>query len=475
MIAMRKRYRIFFTILLMAVMVLAAIPPVSAFTATLDSPADNSTILHSGDTINIAVTGLALNDQLTYRVTSTALNTPGNTITLSNVDMPFGFKLDGTTETHLKTTGVSAATLTVKRLSDSVELSASGTDFTRYWNIKKDKYDVSITGTKTGTDIGIDYSVKGTVQDPGTSPSTLSLTLSNINSGQISIEVLDGSTSRLLQSFTITVLPTPTPINPYTPGDDAGPGPAAAAAAAAPLAAPPAAPLSLLAPPGISPTTVTLQHNPEGQVLADYLVETDPAAGFSSSLSITTGTKVVSGTGQPVGELSITPVDPSVVPDMAADQGGVFSFSGLPVECEPSGTRFSGGSATISFALTPEQWADALGKVNGNTAAMTIQFYDTTTNSWASVPTTVDPVTHTVTAQVTHFSMYALIYKTPKEESSPTMGDLTQITPATPAPVTTPVNTMMAPPSTTEAPGLPGIVVIGVVVFVGFLVARKKQ
>jgi hypothetical protein len=192
-------------------------------------------------------------------------------------------------------------------------------------------------------------------------------------------------------------------------------------------------------------------------------------------VGISKGTTVLSNTGQAVGSVSVTPMDVASVPATS----GAFSFSGLAVECEPTGAQFTNGAATISFTLNAAQWAVALSKVNGNTAAMTIQTYDPVSKSWVEVPTQVDPITHTVSAQVTHFSMYALIYMTAPASATPqTIGNLVQQTPLAPGAAGTaaPVNTLQAPPVTTPtSPGLPGIVVIGVVGFVGYLVSRKKQ
>jgi hypothetical protein len=319
----------------------------------------------------------------------------------------------------------------------------SGTTITSAKNIVKDNYYVSISGSKTGSVTGIDYSVSGTVGDAGTNPSTLSLTLSDVKSGHITVEVIEGSASRFSQTFTISTF-TPPNENTGGGGDTGGGG---APAAGQPEAAPP----SLLAPPGISATTATLMHNTQGQILADYVIETDPAAGFESAVEIGTGTTVISGTGQPVGEISITPLDPESVNTAAITQTGVFSFSGYSIECEPSGTQFSGGTATVSFTLTAAQWAAALAEVDGNLAAMTIQTYDPVSQTWIEVPTVINPVTHTVSAQVTHFSTYALFYKT----ESNTVGDLAQYTQvSTPAPAaTTPAKTMLAPTETPQKSG----------------------
>jgi len=475
MSSLRKQYPELFLLLFIAALCLATVPAASAFTATLVSPANPGNPMSNGDVVSIQINGLAAGDVFTYRITSSNLDTVGNTATLSNVNMPFSFA-DGTSSTTLTTTGiVGSATLTVTRLSDSSQVILTASPITSASNIKQDTYDVSITGTKAGGSIGIDYQVSGTVAAPVNNPSTLSFSVTNVNSGDFKVEVLDGGTPRLSQTLTVGFPPTPTP----TPGSSEGGGGGGAGPAPGPGPAP--APAPLLAPPGVSPTTTTIEVQ-DGKVAADYSLATDPAAGFSATLDISKGTTAVTATGQTVTEVSVTPLDPEAVDqaalvEAAAAQGGVYSFSGMSVECEPSGAQFTGGSVTISFSLTPEQWAAALDKVNGNTAGMTIGFYDATTKSWIDVPTTVDPVTHTVSAQVTHFSIFALYYIAPQETPTPqTYGQMMQATPAgTAAPGAAPAKTMLAPPSTTETPALPGIVVIGVVVFVGYCVVKKKR
>jgi hypothetical protein len=41
-----------------------------------------------------------------------------------------------------------------------------------------------------------------------------------------------------------------------------------------------------------------------------------------------------------------------------------------------------------------------------DTSKLVISFFDTTTNSWVALPTTVDPVAHTLTAVVTHLTLF---------------------------------------------------------------------
>jgi hypothetical protein len=382
-------------------------------------------------------------------------------VTLSSVTMPFSFS-DGTSSTSLTTTGISGpATLTVRRLSDSTELVLSGNPITSSKNIKKDNYYVSIGGAKSGSTVGIDYSVSGTVGALDSASNDLSFTVTDVNSGTITITVTEGGTARFEKTYTITPY-----VSPYTTrasggGEESSDGGGAAAGPAEPAApAAPAAPAQLAPMQGTTTTTATIAHNQEGQVLADYTIETDPSAGFASAVDIQTGTTAVMGpgtpnAGQPVGEITVTPLDPATVTATTATTG-TFSFSGLSIECGPTGAQFTGEPVTVSFSMTEAQWAEAIAAVNGNTAAMTIQTFDPVANAWVEIPTVVDPVTHTVSAQVTHFSMYAVFYKSEAAASVKTIGELAQVTPFQPrvtTAATTPAPTQMAPVATPTQQG----------------------
>ena len=434
------------TVILLGVLLcIAIIPAVSAFTATQSS---SGTTLYPGDAISIQIDGLADGDQFTYKLTSSDLQTPGSSVTLTGVNMPFAFQT-GTSQTSLTTTGTtSGSTSLTVTASDgsSITVPSSGNTISTSKNVKKDTYTVSMSGTKTSTDapIGIDYSVSGKASAP-INPSTLSFTVTNVNTGHLTVEILQGTTSKFSQTFTIIQ---PEPIHPPSDSDGGPSGPAGPAAAA---------PAAQLAPTGLAATTATLQHNEQGQVLASYDIGTDPSAGFTSSLGITSGTAVLTSTGQPVTDISVGPMDAASVP---SNGNAAFSFSGFAVECGPSGTQFS-SPATISFTLTDAQWATALAAVNGNTAAMSIQTYDSKTNSWTSITTTVNTVTHTISAQVSHFSLYALFYNVPSAStvSTKTIGEIANITSSptgvTPVRAGTPVNTMLAPVETPQqTPGI---------------------
>lgn len=455
-------------LVLVAMLCCALVPAVSAaqFDAEFTAPADGAAI-HSGTVITAQITNLDAGDTFKYQITSSNLDTTGNTVTLPDVVLPFGFK-SGSSKTALKfTNGVSGATsLTIKRHSDSTEVNqnrdpySGNPDITIESNIKADTYDFTLTGTKTGGNVGIDFSVSGTVDAPQHSTNDLSFTIKEVKTGTITITISDKDSVVKQKSFTITQPPTPP--NPSGGSEGYGGAPEGPAGPVGPAAPQQQAPAQLAPVQGTTATTATIAHNEQGQVLANYEIETDPDAGYSSSVSINVGTTAVMGPGtpnpgQPVGEISVTPLDPATVTVDTATSG-TFSFSGLAIECGPEGAQFSGSPVTVSFTMTAAQWADALAAVNGNIAAMTIQTFDPATNAWVEVPTVVDPVTHTVSAQVTHFSTYAVFYKSQAAAGIKTIGELAQVTPYQPrvttaAPAVTPAPTQMAPVATPTQQG----------------------
>jgi hypothetical protein len=246
--------------------------------------------------------------------------------------------------------------------------------------------------------------------------------------------------------ISITPVNSPSSLNSdFNP--DNGPAPAAAA------------PPAILAPTGYSPTVVTLSHDANGMLLQDYVLETDPTAGFASALGISKGTTVVSGANQPANEISLTPLSPSTVTTALSQGGKTFAFSGFAIDGEPTGTQFVGGNVTVSFSLNQSQWAAALTQVDGNTAAMTIETY-TNASGWTPIATTVNTDTYTVSASITHFSTFALFYQV--TAPSPQNQVTSAATPAAEEPLSAPVvvvaTTLPSPETNPGTAGNQGVV-----------------
>jgi len=218
--------------------------------------------------------------------------------------------------------------------------------------------------------------------------------------------------------------------------------------------------------------TAKMLESDEGKVLDTYTIITGQQATFTVPL----GTTVLGKDGKPLSTVTVQTTKPADVPAVPA--GAVYTFGGYAVTCSPDGATFS-PPASLKFFLTNEEWDTLLAKANGRVGYLTVMFYDTATGDWASVPTTVDPVAHTVTGSVSHFSTYGLFIDTSAVtpvviEATPT---ITKV--PTTAPAVAPAKTTAAPP----APGgeTPWTMIIGVIVLiviiagVGYYFITKKQ
>jgi hypothetical protein len=236
--------RLLFTIIILLCILAATVPAASAFTAALVNPSDPATELHNGDSVSVQIDGLAPGDSFTYHIYSTDLVPTANSFTLAGFNMPFGFT-PGSSTIVMMSSGVNSPSLTVTRLSDhqSVDITGASTIISHN-TLRKGAYDISMSGTPSGTSIGLDFAATGDVADPVTNPSALAFTIDGVNSGHLTIEVLDGGSSRLLETLTITPEPgTPLagaggtgPSGVPGPGDAGGGG---GGGAGAPRAGPP--------------------------------------------------------------------------------------------------------------------------------------------------------------------------------------------------------------------------------------------
>jgi hypothetical protein len=299
----------------MIMICLTLVPAVSAYTATLVSPASESTVLQSGASIQINLNGLADGDHVTYKITSTDLYAPGSTITLPSTTMPIDFK-NGLSESTLTTTGVSAITFTITKDGGAAMTKSGANTVTSSYNIKKGSYIITVDGTKTSSTTGINYNVTGTV-DTGSgipNPAELSFTITGVNSGHLTIQVLDGSTSKLSNTFTIA--PVPTPVPTYQSGDTGGggrTGPAAGPAAPAQQLAPVQQAVqnvitNLVATGAVTTTTLT-----GGTVTTTQTLDVGSNAGIGGApggtVTIGAGTLVTLTSGAPAGTFGAATVD----------------------------------------------------------------------------------------------------------------------------------------------------------------------
>jgi len=99
-------------------------------------------------------------------------------------------------------------------------------------------------------------------------------------------------------------------------------------------------------------------------------------------------------------EITLNPGASLFAADRAATLGaGGQASAGQPIAFGPEGTTFA-TPATITLPYDPALVPP------GQAAAVTVAYYDPLAKTWTPLLTTVDPVNHAVSAQVSHFSLY---------------------------------------------------------------------
>jgi len=189
-------------------------------------------------------------------------------------------------------------------------------------------------------------------------------------------------------------------------------------------------------------TTGTVITNSDGVVQDSLKVFT---ADKNAYFSISEGIKGLDAEGLPLKEVIIQETD-----DIPASASG-FSFAGHAIEVSPAGAAFD-PAITLTFQLTEEEWANLPA---GET--FVVRWFNAGTGAWENVPTYVDPTTHRVVSEVTHFSTFAIfMQKAGVAEPTPATTEV----PVTTTPVGT--ETTPVPP---EPPGeFPWTIVIGIIV-----------
>ena len=193
--------------------------------------------------------------------------------------------------------------------------------------------------------------------------------------------------------------------------------------------------------------------NSLGQVLQSYIVDSPSKA---AKVYLNTNVVALDRNGAPLRELTVDDLAAGDVP--AVPSGATFTFAGHAVTLGPAGATFS-PSIRLAFELTEAQWNAAMAEADQNPDYLVVKWYNAEAGVWENVPTTVNPQTRTITASITHFSIFALFADTeaPSVVVTPT---------PTPTPVVTPdvPTTPVIPPVTPEPTAFPWTyVIIGIV------------
>lgn len=137
-----------------------------------------------------------------------------------------------------------------------------------------------------------------------------------------------------------------------------------------------------------------------GVVLEQVTVRTENEIG---AVTIPEGTVARDRDGNPLGEVTCSEVAPAEVP--AAPPGTTVAIA---LSCGPAGATFD-PPGVLTYTLSAEEWAKI-----GEGATLSVMWYNPESGEWQEIAATVDPATRTITAEVEHFSIYALAWTVPE-------------------------------------------------------------
>jgi hypothetical protein len=130
------------------------------------------------------------------------------------------------------------------------------------------------------------------------------------------------------------------------------------------------------------------------------------------------GMRPTTALGEPLLTLSIRRIPDSDVPPVPA--GALFSYAGYAYEIEPGGAAFD-PYITLAITVSEGDWAGFQGR------QLFLKWYNPGTSAWEDLPTSIDPAARTVSAKITHTSVFALFAENPQTAVPTTI-------PPTPAP-----------------------------------------
>ena len=210
-------------------------------------------------------------------------------------------------------------------------------------------------------------------------------------SGETITFLINGRTARETATFTpdsTTRLDLSVAGGSTPPSGNGGGGPSGSSPAPVGTSAPSA--------PTVPVGRASLPLSETGEVSESVTVGTADGAG---SLTVGKGTVARDKDGNPLGEVTIARADAAGLPPVPP--GATIGFA---LDCGPAGATFD-PPATLTYTLSEEEW----GRI-GNSATLRVMWYNPGTGAWQEVPATVDPATRTVTAEVSHFSLFALTW-----------------------------------------------------------------
>ncbi|MDV2481882.1 hypothetical protein F8E02_07640 [Methanoculleus sp. Wushi-C6] len=255
----------------------------------------------------------------------------------------------------------------------------------------------TITVTQAGQ-YGTDYEggAKLIVWTPTLYPGdTIAFYINGIEAKESAVYESGGITNLTLTASAAPPTPTPSP----TGGGGGGGGSHGSSPTSAPTSAP--TPVATVG-------QASLPLSETGKVSESVTVQTGDGVG---SLTVGEGTLARDENGAPLGEVTVARAEAAGLPPNPP--GTAIGFA---LNCGPAGATFD-PPVTLTYTLSEEEWEG----IDDPAATLKVMWYNPGTGEWQEVPATVDPATRTVTAQVSHFSIYALTWaaKLPAEAATP--------------------------------------------------------
>ena len=135
----------------------------------------------------------------------------------------------------------------------------------------------------------------------------------------------------------------------------------------------------------------------EGKLTEDVTAETPDGQG---QLTINEGTKALTKTGSRLTSLIITEMEEPPAPPPNAN------VIGLAYDFAPDGATFD-PPATLTFTYDPDEIPEGVSPEN-----LVIAIWDEAAEEWVNLVSTVDTATNTITASVSHFTVFTVIAST---------------------------------------------------------------
>jgi hypothetical protein len=138
----------------------------------------------------------------------------------------------------------------------------------------------------------------------------------------------------------------------------------------------------------------------------------------SGIITMMAGVRPTTSLGEPLLSLAFRRI--LEVPPVPS--GATFSYAGYAYEVEPSGAYFD-PYITVAITVSEGDWAGLKDR------QLYLKWYNPGTSAWEDIPATIDPVARTVSARITHTSIFALFAENPQTPAT---------TPSTSVPTTPP-------------------------------------